>query len=89
LRKYQLLVNGEPLGTIAHGETVRLDVAPGLHAVQAKLDWTRTPAVEFDIAEDETVELRVAPGSGFAILDVVRPSKYLVLERVESGQSPA
>jgi hypothetical protein len=50
-RKYQLLVDGDLLATIAHGETVR-------------------------------------PGAGFAVLDVMRLSKYPVLERVESGQSP-
>ncbi len=89
LRKYQLLVDGENLASVSHGETVRLEVAAGHHAVQAKVDWAKTPAVKFDIAEGETVELRVTHGSGLAILDVMRPSKYLVLERVEPDQSLA
>ena len=41
--------------------TVDLSVGEGRHAVQAKID--RRSAVEIDVAADETVALRVAPGS--------------------------
>jgi len=79
-RKYEVLVDGSSLAKIGHGETVDLSVGEGRHAVQAKIDRATTPAVEIDVAADETVALRVAPGSGPAIINVMRPSKYLTLE---------
>ena len=45
-RKYELLVDGSSLAKIGHGETVDLSVGEGRHAVQAKIDWATTPAVE-------------------------------------------
>ena len=86
-RKYELLVDGSSLAKIGHGETVDLSVGEGRHAVQAKIDRAATPAVEIDVAADETVALRVAPGSGAAIVNVMRPSKYLTLEIVPPATS--
>ncbi len=85
-RRYDVLVDGEPLVKISHGETIRLQVAAGHHAVQAKADWAKTPAIEIDVHEDETVALRVAPGSGLAIVDVLR-SRYLTLELVSPDKA--
>ena len=88
-RKYELLVDGAPLAKISHGETVDLQVSEGHHAVQAKIDWATTPTVEIDVAADETVALRIAPGSGPAIVNVMRPSKYLTLEVVPPAGPPS
>src|SRR5207342_3536440 len=48
-RKYELLVDGSSLAKIGHGETVDLSVGEGRHAVQAKIDWATTSAVEIDV----------------------------------------
>jgi hypothetical protein len=83
-----MLVDGERRAWIAHGGSISLEVAAGHHAVQATVDWATTPAVELDIAEGETVDFRLSPGPGLAIINVMRPSKYLVLERIEPGEAP-
>lgn len=85
-RKYEFLVDGTQHAKIAHGQTVRLDVPAGRHSVEAKLDWKKTPALELDIAEGETAEVRMAPGP---IVNIFRPSTYLVLERVEQDEARA
>jgi len=74
-RKYELLVDGSSLAKIGHGETVDLSVGEGRHAVQAKIDWATTSAVEIDVVAAETVALRVAPGSGPAICTLLRSSR--------------
>ncbi len=47
-RSYHVLIDGEDVGTIKQGQTISLDVAPGEHEMQLKIDWARSNLLRFD-----------------------------------------
>ena len=55
-RAYTLLVDGEPRGTINQGDTLEIDLPPGDHRVQMKIDWATSP--ELAVSGDRDVNLR-------------------------------
>lgn len=48
IRKYNILIDGKVAAEIGNGETITLPVSPGIHTVQARLDWARSPALTFN-----------------------------------------
>jgi hypothetical protein len=82
-RRYRILVDDVEVASLKEGETARVDVAPGSHAVQARIDWVRTPALHVTVRRDEAVHLVVRPSGFLSGLwqGVLKPSAYLVLER--------
>jgi len=61
-RDYQLYLDGVKVGAVANGQTQTLEVTPGRHTLEAKIDWCSSPEIAFDIAGDETRTFEV---SGF------------------------
>lgn len=82
-RRYRILLDGIQVASLKEGETVRVDVAPGSHAVQARIDWVKTPPLQVTVRQDEAVHLIVRPSGFLSGLwqGVLKPSAYLVLER--------
>lgn len=48
IRKYRILIDGQQAAEIANGQTIRLEVAPGPHTLQARIDWARSGVVSFN-----------------------------------------
>ena len=63
LRRYQVIVDGEQVASIKHGERLDLPVAPGRHTVSLKISWAGSPPLEVDVAPGEVVTLECAPGN--------------------------
>lgn len=63
LRRYQILVDGEPAGTIAEGAQVSLPVTPGRHQVQLKIDWCSSPELNVDVPPGGVVQLDCGPSA--------------------------
>jgi hypothetical protein len=61
LRSYTLEVDGVPRGRIKPGQTVVIDIEPGLHTVRARISWTGSPERQVSLGPAEEVRLRVEP----------------------------
>ena len=47
-RKYKIFVDDKEIASIGRGQTLKLDVEPGKHTLQLKIDWESSNKVEFD-----------------------------------------
>lgn len=56
LRAYTLLVDGAARGEVKQGETLEIELPPGEHRVQMKIDWATSP--ELVVSGDRDVDLR-------------------------------
>jgi hypothetical protein len=87
-RAYKVLVDGEERGTIKQGEGVEIEVDPGTHEVQTKIDWASSPTVEADLAEGGRAEFVCAPNASpltAIFYALFRRSNYIRLERSDSA----
>ncbi len=48
LRKYKVLVDGEVVGKVGRNKQIDVEVSPGQHEVQMKIDWSRSEPVTVD-----------------------------------------
>ena len=79
LRRYRVMIDGEPVAMIKRGQRIDLPVTPGRHTVFLQIDWARSPQLEVDLAPGQTVLLECAstnmppfgPGAG-AYIDLRR-----------------
>lgn len=88
-RAYKLLIDDEERGELKHGEGVEVEVAPGPHRVQMKLDWARSPVLEVELAEGRRAEFVCAPNASpltAIFYSVFMRSKYI---RLEQSDAPA
>ncbi|GAA1366279.1 hypothetical protein GCM10009661_18720 [Catellatospora chokoriensis] len=61
LRAYRLVVDGYEVGEIRRGQVLRVQVSPGRHEVQARIDWTGSKRWVFDAVEGCEARFRVEP----------------------------
>jgi hypothetical protein len=83
-RAYKVLVDGEDRGAVKHGEGVEIEVEPGSHEVQMKVDWARSRTLEVNLAEGERAEFVCAPNASpltAIFYAFFRRSDYIRLER--------
>lgn len=45
-------VDGRPVARLRRGDTARIEVTPGLHVVQARMDWLRSPPLQVNVGDD-------------------------------------
>jgi hypothetical protein len=62
-RAYKVLVDGEERGTVKQGEGVEIEVEPGSHEVQMRIDWAGSRTLEVDLTEGERAEFVCAPNA--------------------------
>jgi hypothetical protein len=77
IRRYKVWLDGERIGMLRPDEELSIEVQPGAHEVQIKLDWGSSPRRSVELSPGEIARLRCGPGS---LLGIVVPSRYLVLE---------
>jgi hypothetical protein len=83
-RAYKILIDGTEVGKIKAGEVHSSEVAPGTHEVHLKIDWTRSPSVELDLAEGGQAQLFCRPNANiFTVLwyIIFDRKNYVWLER--------
>ena len=68
--RYKVRVDGTKTGTLGPDEELPLEVAPGIHEVQVKLDWGTSPRLVVQVEPGEIQRLRCGPGS---LLGIVIP----------------
>jgi hypothetical protein len=91
-RAYKLLVDGEERGTIKQGEGVEVEVQPGAHRVQMKIDWARSPELTVDLGEGDRAEFFCAPNASALtalFYSLFKRSDYIRLERSAPSVPPS
>ena len=58
---YRLDVDGVGRGRLKPGQAMTVEVEPGPHAVQARLDWSGSPAHELSLGPGAEARLLVEP----------------------------
>jgi hypothetical protein len=58
-RAYEIIVDGEPTGSVRPGRELSLALQPGQHVVRARLDWTGSADVPVHLGPGATVRLVV------------------------------
>lgn len=61
-RSYQVMLNGEPIGTIRDGEEKSFPVPDGRHELAIKIDWCRCDPLPFEVAGGKTVAFECGSG---------------------------
>jgi hypothetical protein len=61
VRAYRLLVDDEFCGKVHPGQTLAVTVPAGRHWAQARIDWSGSPRVEFEVPAGGEVHLVVEP----------------------------
>ena len=87
LRKYRVLLDGKRVGNIENGGALTLEVEPGRHQLQMRIDWASSPRVLVEVGPGKeavlgcgsTLSLTRAPLQAF-----LHPRSYLYL-RLEPG----
>lgn len=83
-RDYTILLDGKEVARVANGAETEIDVEPGKHTVQMKIDWCRSLALDVDVDAGKTVTLLCGPNFsillGFLYITVWR-NKYMWLRR--------
>ena len=82
MRSYVLEVDGEPRGKVANGDTLEIDLPPGSHRVQMRIDWCGSHELVVDGSAD--TRLHCAPGTNpfLGLLYITLwPNDYIKLRR--------
>ena len=53
-------VDGHTALRVGHDKTVELEVEPGQHSVQARLDWHSSPVLDVTVKVGETTNVQVS-----------------------------
>lgn len=76
-RRYKVRVDEAQVGVVGPGEELPVEVPPGIHEVQVKLDWGTSPRRVVHAEPGEVRRLRCGPGS---LLGIIIPGMYVTLE---------
>ena len=80
VRKYSLILDGQLCAELRRGQEATVRVAPGRHVAQARISWTGSPEVGFDVQPRQTVRLIVEPGREGSLVDqAMSDDRYLSL----------
>ena len=75
-RDFQLFIDGKPAGTIANNSTITIEVSPGNHMIQAKIDWCSSPELPIHLTSGTIQKVGV---SGFKYGQYLRFAVFGIL----------
>lgn len=47
-------------GTVSNGEIKEFETDSGKHKINSKIDWCKSPTIDFEIAENESKTIEIA-----------------------------
>lgn len=53
LRKYRIVVDGDPIARLGRGQTAIVPTPPGRHTIEARTDWLSSHALEVNLVEGQ------------------------------------
>jgi len=69
-RDYGIYLNKKKIGTIGNGQTKEFEIDSGKHKINGKIDWCKSPIIDFEIAENESKTIEIA---GFKYGNILLP----------------
>ena len=91
-RAYKVLVDGAERGAVKHGAGLDVQVEPGPHTLQMKVDWATSPELEVTLADGERAEFHCAPNANpltAIFYATFRRSNYIRLEPTSPAPAAA
>ena len=64
-RAYKVLLDGKEVSRIRNGKQIEVDVSPGIHLMQLKIDWCYSNEVEFELKNNQDL-LEFECGNNYA-----------------------
>lgn len=58
MRRFSVLIDGVEAGKIKDGERLRIDLQPGEHDIQVKINWCTSQTLRFILDEGEVLKFR-------------------------------
>ena len=85
LRAFRVLVDGKEVGRLRRDGELGVDVEPGTHAVQIRIDWAGSKPLEVTVGPGEVVRLVCEPAPFIqGLISIFRaPSEYIQLRASE------
>ncbi|MSO00077.1 hypothetical protein BHT95_12015 [Bacillus paralicheniformis] len=89
MRKFSVLIDGVEAGKIKDGGRLRIDLEPGEHEIQVKIDWCVSQTLRFTLDEGEVLKFRCgSPVRGWKMFFgffyvLADPEKYSFIELEE------
>jgi hypothetical protein len=80
-----VLIDRVERARLAAGEEIEVEVDPGKHSVQARIDWTGSAEIEVVLAEGDTASFAVEPAADTQFGQLARTigrKSYLKLRRI-------
>ena len=79
LRGYRIIVDGREEAVIRPGQTVEIELKPGIHIVRAAIDWAGSQSIEIELRPDVDHHLEV--GSNIANWRLLFAALYITIWR--------
>jgi hypothetical protein len=88
LRAYRLVVDGHTIGEVRSGQVLRVQVSPGQHEIQARIDWTGSRRWVVHVADGSEARFRVEPaGNALMLWQALGTESYLRM--IFDGMAPS
>ncbi|QXP65750.1 hypothetical protein [Polaribacter sp. AHE13PA] len=75
-RKFGIYIDNKKIGTISNGETKEFNIDSGKHKINGKIDWCRSPIMEFEITENESKIIEIG---GFKNSKIIMPLGIVIM----------
>ena len=75
-RKFNILLDGLEVGTIANGKIWEGEVTPGFHTLQLAIDFNKSQCVEFEVQYGESIEFECS--CEFELIEMLIPILFIV-----------
>lgn len=86
LRRYQIVVDGTSLGSVADGQAEELAVPAGRHHVRMAISWTGSDELPIEIAEGCTTTVYCSAKSAItALVDLFGRSRWVDISLTAPG----
>lgn len=70
IRDYKVILDGERVAQVSNGAEVSISASPGAHKLHISIDWCRSNAIDFVMADGEQKIVECGP-NGNALLAVL------------------
>ncbi|GAB4080837.1 hypothetical protein GCM10028783_17850 [Modestobacter muralis] len=87
LRRLVVQVDGREVARLKQGEFADVPLPPGKHTVRGSMDWTSSPELQIDLAEDEQARAGVALPISALWNMLRRPRAALAIRRSWDGRT--
>lgn len=83
LRSAAILVDGKKVGVVGNGRRLEVEVEPGVHSVQSRMDWLTSAPIEVNVNSGAVARVELSLCTPLlAILAIVGLARYMEMREV-------